>query len=128
VAGLESRFHQGWVTDHIHSGLSIQEYNLLDIKFDSGAMCLFEEFGNAWFEFNCCLFHLHLCKLESIIKLKLQILFFQFRVRQVGVLLACLLKLCEGFLQVLGFLGKLLDIVRYAGTVIVIGNCWFLSA
>jgi hypothetical protein len=44
VAGLESGFHKRWVTDHIHSGLTIQEYNLLEVKFDSGAMCLFEEF------------------------------------------------------------------------------------
>jgi hypothetical protein len=42
-------------------------------------------------------------------------------------LLACLLKLGEGFLQVLGFLGKLLD-AGNAGAVIVIGNCWFCAA
>jgi hypothetical protein len=53
VAGLESQFHQGWVTDQIHSGLAIQEYNLLEVKFDPGAMCLFQEFCNAWFKFDC---------------------------------------------------------------------------
>jgi hypothetical protein len=53
VAGLESRFHQGWVTDQIHSGLAIQEYNLLEVKFDPGAMCLFQEFCNVWFKFDC---------------------------------------------------------------------------
>jgi hypothetical protein len=52
-----------------HSGLAIQEYNLLEVKFDPGAMCLFEELGNAWFEFNCHLFHLHLHELDSIVKL-----------------------------------------------------------
>jgi hypothetical protein len=76
VAGLESRFHQGWVTDQIHSGLTIQEYNLLEVKFDLGAMSLFEEFGNSWFKFYCHLFHLHLRELESIVKLKVRILFF----------------------------------------------------
>jgi hypothetical protein len=76
VAGLESQFHQGWVTDQIDSGLAIQEYNLLDVKFDPGSMCLFEEFGNAWFEFDCRLFHLHLRELESIVKLKVRIFFF----------------------------------------------------
>jgi hypothetical protein len=53
VAGFESQFHQGWVTDQIHSGLAIQEYNLLEVKFDLGAMSLFEEL-----------------ELESIAKLK----------------------------------------------------------
>jgi hypothetical protein len=70
VAGFESRFHQGWVTDQIHSGLAIQEYNLLKVKFDLGAVSLFEEFGNSWFKFDCRLFHLHLCELEAIVKLK----------------------------------------------------------
>jgi hypothetical protein len=59
VAGFESQFHQGWVTDQIHSGLAIQEYNLLEVKFDLGAMSLFEEL-----------------ELESIAKLKVRILFF----------------------------------------------------
>jgi hypothetical protein len=54
--------------------------------------------------------------------------FFQFGARWVKVLLTCVLKLCEGFLQVLGFLGKLLDAVHYAGAVIVIGDCQFLAA
>jgi hypothetical protein len=123
VAGFESQFHQGWVTDQIHSGLAIQEYNLLKVKFDPGAMSLFEEFGNTWFEFDCGLFQLHLRELESIVTLKVQILFFRFEVRQVGVLFVCLLKLCEGFLQVLGVLGKLLDALRNAGIVIIIGDC-----
>jgi hypothetical protein len=35
--------YQGWVTDQIHSGLAIQEYNLLEVKFDPGAMSLFEQ-------------------------------------------------------------------------------------
>jgi hypothetical protein len=34
----------------------------------------------------------------------------------------------EGFLQVLGVLGKLLDALHNAGTVIVIGNCRFHAA
>jgi hypothetical protein len=46
VTGLESQFCQGWVTDQIHSGLAIQENNHLEVKFDPGAMHLFEEFGN----------------------------------------------------------------------------------
>jgi hypothetical protein len=70
VAGFESRFHQGWVTDQIHSGLAIQEYNLLEVKCDLGAVGLFEELGNPQFEFDCHLFHLHLRELESIAKLK----------------------------------------------------------
>jgi hypothetical protein len=70
VAGFESRFHQGWVTDQIHSGLAIQEYNLLEVKFDLGAVSLFEELGNMRLEFDCHLFHLHLCELKSIAKLK----------------------------------------------------------
>jgi hypothetical protein len=57
-----------------------------------------------------------------------QILFFWFGARQVGVLLACLLKLGEGFLQVLGVLGKLLDALCNAGAVVVIGDCRFRSA
>jgi hypothetical protein len=76
VAGFESQFHQGWVTDQIHSRLAIQEYNLLLVKFDLGAMSLFEEFGNSHFKFDCHLFHLHLHELKSNIKLKVQILFF----------------------------------------------------
>jgi hypothetical protein len=76
VAGFESRFHQGWVTDQIHSGLAIQEYNLLEVKLDLGAISLFEELGNSRFEFDCRLFHLHLRELKSITKLKVQILFF----------------------------------------------------
>jgi hypothetical protein len=76
VTGLESQFHQGWVTDQIHSGLAIQEYNHFEVKLDPGAMHLFEECGNAWFELNRCLFHLHLCEFESIVKLKMQVLFF----------------------------------------------------
>jgi hypothetical protein len=32
------------------------------------------------------------------------------------------------FFQVLGFLGKLFDAEPYAGTIIVICNCWFLAA
>jgi hypothetical protein len=88
VTGLESQFCQGWVTDQIHSGLAIQENNHLEVNFDPGAMHLFEEFGNVQFKFNHHLFHPHLCKLESIVKLKVQILFFQFGVRQVG---SCLL-------------------------------------
>jgi hypothetical protein len=48
---------QGWVTDQIHSGLAIQEYNLLEVKFDLGAMSLFEELGNLRFKFDCRLFH-----------------------------------------------------------------------
>jgi hypothetical protein len=76
VAGFESQFHQGWVTDQIHSGLAIQEYNLLEVKFDLGAMGLFEELGNSRFEFDCRLFHLHLRELKSIAKLKVRILFF----------------------------------------------------
>jgi hypothetical protein len=40
-------------------------------------MSLFEELGNSWFKFDCRLFHLHLRELvESIAKLKVQILFF----------------------------------------------------
>jgi hypothetical protein len=70
VAGFESQFHQGWVTDQIHSGLAIQEYNLLEVKFDLGAMGLFEELGNSRFEFDCHLFHLYLRELKSIAKLK----------------------------------------------------------
>jgi hypothetical protein len=35
----------GQVKDQIHSGLAIQEYNLLEVKLDPGAMHLFEEFG-----------------------------------------------------------------------------------
>jgi hypothetical protein len=76
VAGFESRFHQGWVTDQIHSGLAIQEYNLLEVKFDLDAVSLFEELGNSRFEFDCRLFHLHLRELKSIAKLKVRILFF----------------------------------------------------
>jgi hypothetical protein len=76
VAGFESQFHQGWVTDQIHSGLVIHEYNLFEVKFDLGAMSLFEELGNSWFKFDCHLFHLHLHELESIAKLKVHILFF----------------------------------------------------
>jgi hypothetical protein len=34
----------------------------------------------------------------------------------------------EGFLQVLGVLGKLLDALCNAGAVIVIGNCRFPAA
>jgi hypothetical protein len=60
----------------IASGLAIQEYNLLEVKFDLGAMSLFEELGNLQFKFDCRLFHLHLRELESIVKLKVQILFF----------------------------------------------------
>ncbi len=60
----------------IASGLAIQEYNLLEVKFDLGAMSLFEELGNLQFKFDCHLFHLHLRELESIVKLKVQILFF----------------------------------------------------
>jgi hypothetical protein len=71
VAGFESRFHQGWVTaDQIHSGLASQEYNLLEVKVDLGAMSLFEPLGNLCFKFDCSLFHLHLRELESIAKLK----------------------------------------------------------
>jgi hypothetical protein len=54
----------------IHSGLAIQEYNLLEVKFDLGAMNLFEELGISRFKFNCHLFHFHLRELESIAKLK----------------------------------------------------------
>jgi hypothetical protein len=43
-------------------------------------------------------------------------------------LLACFLKLGKGFLQVLGVLGKLLDALRNAGAVVVIGNCRFCAA
>jgi hypothetical protein len=75
VAGFESRFHQGWVTDQIHSGLAIQEYNLLEVKFDLGAVSLLEELGNTRFKFDYRLFHLHLRELKSIAKLKVQILF-----------------------------------------------------
>jgi hypothetical protein len=60
----------------IHSGLAIQEYNLLEVKFDLGAMSLFEELDNLRFKFDCRLFHLHFRELESIAKLKVQILFF----------------------------------------------------
>jgi hypothetical protein len=70
VAGFESRFHQGWDTDQIHSGLAIQEYNLLEVKFDLGAVSLFEELGNMQLKFDCRLFHLHLHELKSIAKLK----------------------------------------------------------
>jgi hypothetical protein len=70
VAGFESRFHHGWVTDQIHSGLAIQEYNLLEVKFDLGAVSLLEELGNLRFEFDCRLFHLRLNELKSIAKLK----------------------------------------------------------
>jgi hypothetical protein len=77
VAGFESRFHQGWVTDQIRSGLAIQEYNLPKVKFDPGAVSLFEEFGNTQFKFDCCLFQPpSLRELESIVKLKVRILFF----------------------------------------------------
>ncbi len=62
--------------DQIHSGLAIQDYNLLEVKFDLGAMSLFEEFGNSWFKFDCHLFHLHVHDLESTVKLGVQILFF----------------------------------------------------
>jgi hypothetical protein len=58
VAGLESQFHQGWVTDQIHGGLFIQEYNILEVKLDPGAMHLFEEFSNVQVKFNHQLFHL----------------------------------------------------------------------
>jgi hypothetical protein len=75
VAGFESGLDQGWVTDQIHSGLAIQEYNLLEVKFDLGAMSLFEELDNSRFKFDCRLLHLHLRELESIAKLKVQILF-----------------------------------------------------
>jgi hypothetical protein len=34
----------------------------------------------------------------------------------------------EGFLQVLGVLGELLDALRNDGTVVVIGNCRFRAA
>jgi hypothetical protein len=34
----------------------------------------------------------------------------------------------EGFLQVLGVFGKLLDALRNAGAVVVIGNCRFGAA
>jgi hypothetical protein len=34
----------------------------------------------------------------------------------------------EGFLQVLGVLGELLDALRNAGAVIVIGDCRFRAA
>jgi hypothetical protein len=43
-------------------------------------------------------------------------------------LFGCLLKLGEGFLQVLGVLGKLLDALRNAGAVVVIGDCRFCAA
>jgi formylmethanofuran dehydrogenase subunit C len=43
-------------------------------------------------------------------------------------LLVCFLKLGKGFLQVLGVLGKLLDALHNAGTVIVIGDCRFRAA
>jgi hypothetical protein len=76
VAGFESRFHQGWVTDRIHSGLAIQEYNLHEVKFGLGAVSLFKELGNSRFEFDCHLFHLYLRELKSIAKLKVRILFF----------------------------------------------------
>ncbi len=62
--------------DQINSGLAVQEYNLFEVKLDPGAMHLFEEFCNSQFKFNCHPFHPHLCKLESIVKLKMQILFF----------------------------------------------------
>jgi cell division FtsZ-interacting protein ZapD len=60
----------------IASGLAIQEYNLLEVKFDLGALSLFEEFGNSRFKFDCRLFHLHLREQESIVKLKVLLLFF----------------------------------------------------
>jgi hypothetical protein len=67
VAGFESRFYQGLVADQIHSGLAIQDYNLLEVKFDLGAMSLFEELGNSWFIFDCHLFHLGIhCQTESV--------------------------------------------------------------
>jgi hypothetical protein len=50
--------------------------NLLEVKFDLGAMGLFEELGNSRFKFDCRLFHLHLYELTSISKLKVRILFF----------------------------------------------------
>jgi hypothetical protein len=77
VAGFESRFHQGWVTDRIHSGLAIQEYNLLEVKFDLGAVSLFKELGNSWFKFDCGVCFTFICvNWNPITKLKVQILFF----------------------------------------------------
>jgi hypothetical protein len=54
----------------LNSGLAIQEYKLLEVKFDLGAMSLFEELGSSLFKFDCRLFDLHLRELESIAKLK----------------------------------------------------------
>jgi hypothetical protein len=49
-AGFVGLPHHSLVAKEIHSGLDVQEYDLPEVKLDSGAMNLLEKLCDSWFE------------------------------------------------------------------------------
>jgi hypothetical protein len=70
--GFERLFHKSWIANQIHGEVAIQKNDLPEIKFDFGAVRLFEqEFSNLRFKLV-----LYLSKLKSTVsELKVQCFF-----------------------------------------------------